>query len=136
MTDIKAYFASDNYRLVRSKTLLNLDSDTYDIIYVPRYAFVTDLWLYVSVAMAGGGAGTVTIGFKGNGETADPDGFMDAGTCICTATGYKRAIQDAQPASQGKWFNDAAGCITITIANGTHTTLMTGFVFAQFSVLH
>jgi hypothetical protein len=136
-TAFKSNIASDNFRLARSKILSEKTDGTYSIIDIPRYAFVCDVWLYITQAYAGGGVdGTATIGFTGNGETADPDGFMDIAACSATITGYKRASDDSQPASLGKWFNSGRGTITITLADNTCTTLMKGYVFVQYSVVY
>jgi hypothetical protein len=136
MPDFLSTIAADNIRLARSKTLVNLADGTYNLIMLPKFAFVKQIWLYVSVAYAGGAGATGTIGFTGNGETADPDGFMDATAAGVRATGMKIMTADAQPGSQGKWFNSAGGCITITLAKSTDTTLLTGWVFAGYSILH
>jgi hypothetical protein len=132
----QSFSASDNFRLARSKTLYELADDTYDLILLPKFAFVMNVWLYVTQAYAGGSGATATIGFKGNGETADPDGFMDAAACAARVTGYKQMLDDTQPGSKGKWFNDASGFLTITLDDNAETTLMIGFVLCQFSVLH
>lgn len=136
MTMFQSFAASDNFRLARSKTLYELDDDTYDLILLPKFSFVMNVWLYVTTAYAGGASGSATIGFKGNGETADPDGFMDSTQCAARVAGVKQMLDDAQPGSKGKWFMDASGFLTITLSAGTDTTLLQGFVFCQYSVLH
>lgn len=136
MTMFQSFAASDNFRLARSKNLYELADDTYDLILIPKMGFVTQIWFSVVQAYAGGSTGSATIGFKGNGESADPDGFMDATACGARATGYKLMSDDAQPGSKGKWFNSASGFVTITLAKGDDTTLLRGFVFVQYSVLH
>jgi hypothetical protein len=136
MTDFLSLAVADNYRLARSHRLIDLDDDTYNIIRIPKFAFVKEIWLYVATAYAGGATGTATIGFVGNGESADPDGFMDSAACGAEATGMKRMSDDTQPGSQGKWFSTAGGLLTITLSHGTHTTLLTATVFMEFSILH
>ncbi len=135
MADKLSLRASDNYRLVRSDTLLELADGTYNLIRIPKFAFVDEVWLYITQAYAGGSGGAATIGFVGNGETADPDGFMDATQAGARATGMKRMTGDAQPGSQGKWFSTAGGLLTITLAASTDTTLLKAIVFMRFSVL-
>jgi len=136
MPDFQSFAASDNFRLAKSKSLYELADGTYNLILLPKFAFVSELWFYVVQAYAGGTNGSATIGFTGNGETADPDGFMDAAACGARATGYKLMSDDAQPGSKGKWFNAASGFVTITLDDSTDTTLLRGFVFVQYSVLH
>ena len=131
-----SYSASDNFRLARSKTLYDLADGTYNLIQLPKFAFVDQVWFYISQAYAGGAAGAATIGWTGNATTADPDGFMDATQAGARATGMKVMTGDTQPGSQGKWFDSGSGCVTITLAKSTDTTLLRGFVFVRFSVLH
>jgi hypothetical protein len=136
MPDLISRIASDNFRVARSKTLVNLADGTYNIIPIPRYAFVSGIWLIVTTAYAGGADGAATIGFTGNGESADADGFMDAAACGARATGTKVMWDDGQPGSKGKWFSAASGMLTITLDDGSDTTLMIGTVIMQYSVIH
>ena len=136
MPDKLSITAADNYRLARSQTLLELADGTYNIIRIPHFAFVDEVWLSITQAYAGGSSGAVTVGFVGNGETADPDGFMDATQAGGRATGMKIMSEDAQPGSKGKWFSTAGGLLTITLAKGDDTTLLIATVFMRFSVLH
>jgi hypothetical protein len=85
-TDLLCTAAADNMRLARSKNLVTLADGTYNLIRIPKYAFVDQIWFYVSQAYAGGAAGSATLGFVGNGETADPDGFMDATITLAKST--------------------------------------------------
>lgn len=135
MPDKLSLRSSDNFRLVRSDNLLSLADGTYNLIRIPKFAFVDQIWLYITTAYAGGAGGSATIGFAGNGETADPDGFMDATQAGARATGMKVMTGDAQPGSQGKWFNTAGGLLTITLAKSTDTTLLVATVFMRYSVL-
>ena len=136
MVDFLSTRASDNMRLARSKRLVEKADGTYALINLPRYAFVKDMWFYITQAYAGGANGAATIGFIGNGETADPDGFFDAAWAAGRVAGVKRMSGDTQPGSKGKWFNEASGQITITLAAGTDTTLLIGYVFAEYSVIY
>lgn len=136
MPDFISNIASDNFRLARSKTLYELADGTYNIINLPKFTFVHGVILYITQAYAGGSTGAVTVGFTGNGESADPDGFLDATAAGGRATGYKHSVDDGQPGSKGKWFNAAGGQVTITFAKGDDTILVIGYVFAKYSVLH
>ena len=134
--DFLSFSASDNFRLARSKTLYDLADGTYNLIQLPKFAFVDQVWFYVSQAYAGGSGGSATIGWTGNATTADADGFMDATQAGARATGMKVMTGDTQPGSQGKWFDGGSGCVTITLAASTDSTLLRGFVFVRYSVLH
>ena len=136
MPDFQSFAASDNFRLARSKTLYTLADGTYNLILLPKFTFVMELWFIVTQAYAGGSGASATIGFTGNGETADPDGFMDATAAGARATGVKRMSDDTQPGSKGKWFNSASGFLTITLDDNAETTLLIGHVLVAYSVLH
>ena len=136
MTMFQSFAASDNIRIARSKHLVSLADDTYDLILIPKFAFVMQVWFLVTTAYAGGTNGSATIGFKGNGESADADGFMDATAAGGRATGVKLMSDDAQPGSKGKWFTTASGFLTITLNDGDDTTKLIGHVVMAYTVLH
>jgi hypothetical protein len=136
MPDAISRIAADNVRLARSRTLLDLADGTYNLIRIPKFAFVDEVYFWVTTAYAGGTTGAATVGFTGNGESADPDGFMDATFADGRATGMKRMTGDAQPGSQGKWFSTASGMLTLTLAKGDDTTLLRGWLFMKYYVLH
>lgn len=125
---------ADNFRLVQSVKLIEPADEIYSLFSIPKYAFVTDVWLIKEVAATAAGA-LVSVGFTGNGETADPDAFIDVILGEATTTGVVRAIQDGQPASRGKWFSTAGGAITLT-CDDNGGTAGTFIVSALFIILH
>jgi hypothetical protein len=127
---------SDNYRLARCDGIYELADGTYGLIQLPKFAFVDQIWLIITQAYAGGAGGSATIGWEGNGSTADPDGFMDATGCGARTEGTKLMTEDAQPGSTGKWFSGGRGLITITLSAGTDTTLLIAQAFCRYSVIH
>ena len=135
MVDFNSVMAADNFRLARSKNLVSLADGTYNIIQLPRYSFVRDVWLYISTAYAGGD-GVATVGFTGNGETADDDAFINGFWADATATGLKKMTAGYGAWSSGKWFNTASGQITISLDDQAATTLMIGVVFVEYTVIH
>ena len=128
-----SYAAADNYRMARSKTLINLDDDTFYLIQIPRYAFVRTVWLFISSAYDTAGA-TVSVGWVGNGETANTTGFISTDVADCLVEGLKVSMSDTLTTFQGKYFNDASGLITLTSskAGGTGGTML---VFAEYTVI-
>jgi hypothetical protein len=136
MADFISTALSDNYILAKSKRLYNKASAVYNIIRIPRYAFLSELYVSVVTPMSGGtpASGSLLVGFSGNQETADPDGFIDSVADIETA-GMYRMSADGAVASQGKWFNDGSGMVTITIDNGDHTVLLDAHIFVGYSVV-
>lgn len=126
--------SADDPRLVNSVILIDPDDDDYAMIQIPKWAFIVDVWLHKLTAATAAGA-LVSVGFTGNGETADPDAFIDTILGEADSLGVVRAIHDGQPASRGKWFNDAGGAITLTCDDngGTGGTFM---VTALFYIIH
>lgn len=126
--------SADDFRFVRSVILIEPADETYALIQIPHYAYVLDVWLHKTTAYGDAGA-TISVGFIGNGESADSDGFIDTTLGDADAAGVVRAVGDAQPGSQGKWFNDAGGMITVTCDDNAGT-IGTFFIVAHFVVIH
>ena len=132
MTDRFSHKLADNYKLAMSGLFIIPSADTYDIIRIPKWAFVEDAWLEVTVACTAGA--TISVGWKGNGETAQVAGFMSVDLTKPTETGLKRAQKDNLLSFPGKYFGDGSGAVTITIA-GTTLTAGKFRVFAGYSVI-
>jgi len=133
MVDFYRNKLADNYKLALSG-LFNIEADgTYDIIRIPRWAFVDDVWLEVTTACLPATA-TVTIGWKGNTETAQPAGFITNDIAKPDVAGLKRAQKESLLSFPGKYFGAGSGTVTVTIAG----TLTAGVfqVFAGYSVIH
>jgi hypothetical protein len=130
-TDIIVTRSADNYRIGKSKTILTPAAETYWVYKIPRYSLVTDVWLYVPTA---GSTDTVSVGWAGNGETAQAAGFMSTGIANVMATGMKRAQHDTLVAFEGKWFDDAGGLLTMTV--GTTQTTGEFHLFVTYTVIH
>ena len=126
--------SADNIRLVRSVILFEPADEVYSLITIPQHAFVTDVWLIKTVA-ASAATATVSVGFTGNGETADPDGFIDTVLGDADAVGVVRASDDTQPGSKGKWFKDAGGAITVTTVDDTGTA-GAFYVVVSYVIIH
>ncbi len=118
---------ADNIRLARSHTLAAPADGSYDLFAFPKYAFVMDTWIWISTAYADAGA-TITLGFKGNGESADVDYFMISATADPDALGTKTG-------GVAKWFNDQRGMLTVDCDDNAGAA-GTFIVFAAYTVLH
>jgi hypothetical protein len=118
--------AADNFRLMRSRTFSAPDTGEYWIFQLPRYSFVRGSWVYISTALSGGS--TLSIGFTGNGETADSDAFMTTVAADATSTGTKSSYA-------GKWFNSESGVVTVTVSQGG-TAAGVFVVFVEYSIIH
>jgi hypothetical protein len=133
-TDLFTNSFSDNFRLARSKTLNALASGTYNLIRLPKFAFVTDVWVNLTTAYVAG-TPVVTVGWSGNGQTAVPAGFIDNDVFLPHTAGLKRAQHSTLITFEGKYFSAGPGAITVTITTGSATTLGIFQVFASYSVI-
>lgn len=122
--------AADNFRIMRSgKVTLSAD-DTYYVLKLPKKAFVVGVWLEILTAFDDQTTdGTITVGFSGNGETADADYFMDNTAAAPLVTGMKEV-------TKGKWFSDASGLITVTANDNDSTVNPVIRVWVLYSVIH
>jgi hypothetical protein len=96
--------------MMRSGKITLSAADSYAALKLPKKAFVVGLWLEIITAYdeaTEGIDGTITIGFSGNGETADADYFLTSAQAAPLATGMKAS-------TVAKWFDSASGLITVT----------------------
>lgn len=133
MVNVLANRAADNFRLMRSGKITLSADETYAAVKVPKKAFVVGVWLEILTAFDAVAAedddGTLTVGFTGNGESADADYFMADAVSIPLATGMKEV-------TKGKWFGDTSGLITLTsTANDTLVDPVVR-VWVLYSVIH
>jgi hypothetical protein len=119
--------AADNSRMETSKLLITPTNATYNLIKFPKFAFVTDIWVQKVVISVGDSE--VEVGWFGNGETADTDGFLSNATFAPTVLGLVKGTL------VGKWFLNAAGGLTAKTTVGTGT--MGNFrVIVRFTIIH
>lgn len=125
---------ADNRMMAMSGLFITPDDDTYDIIRIPRWGFVSNVWLEVTTAYVAG-VPSITIGWKGNKETAVLAGFMSNDIAKPKELGLKIAQKDALTAFPGKYFDAGSGAITVTIAAGGATTEGNFRVFCEYTVI-
>jgi len=132
-TDAYTSKASDAFRLEASKLMLAPADATYNIIKIPRFAFVTDVWVQIVTAFTVNAS--ITVGWLGNGETAVADGFITTEIADPLTVGIKRAFNSTAVTFPGKYFSEASGAITVTVADNDGA--VGNFrVFVQFTVIH
>jgi hypothetical protein len=134
-TDFYTNAFADNLRLAKSKLVISPSDATYNLIRIPKYAFVRAVWLQVTVA-TNVEPTTCTVGWTGNSETAVTNGFITTDIANPTVVGLKRAQSDTLVTFDGKYFSDATGIITLTFAAGAATTLGTYRIFCDYTVIH
>jgi len=133
-TDLYTHAFADNLRLAKSKRLAAPANGTYNLIRLPRYAFVKQVWLWVVTAYSAAGA-SVTVGFIGNGETADPDAFLTNTESDPDAAGMKTSLGGSAACAAGKYFADGSGAITLTTNKSTGDAGVV-YVFADYVVIY
>jgi hypothetical protein len=127
MPDLYTHAFSDNTRLAKGKTMIAPADGTWNLVALPRFAFVKTVWLWVISGYVGG-APVVTIGFIGNGESADVDAFMTNVETDPTFVGMKNSVHGSALWADGKYFDAASGAITLTTAKGTTAGNLIAFV--------
>lgn len=133
-TDFYTNAFADNVRLAKSRSLITPAAATYNVIRIPKFAFVTDVWLLVGTA-ANAAPTTCQVGWSGNGETAVAAGFLSTDISDATVAGLKRAMRDTLVSFPGKYFSGGSGAITFTYNPGAATTGIF-WIFAQYIVVH
>ena len=132
MTAKYTHAFADNIRLAKSHVLKGaVTADTYDLIRFDRYTFVSDVWAWISTACS---AVDVTVGWKGNSETAQVAGFMSDTVVNAGVVGLKRAQHDTLVSFEGKYFDAASGALTITL--GTTWSAGEIIIFAQYHIIY
>lgn len=132
-TDLYTNSFSDKGFFVKSRKLAAPADATYNIIRVPKNAFVDAVWIKITTAYTAAGA-TLDVGWLGNTETAVTNGFFTSDVSDPTVTGLKRAQKDTLTTFEGKYFYLASGAITVTTDDngGTAGTL---WVFCHYWVI-
>lgn len=132
MTDRFSHKLADNYKLGMSGLFIIPAADTYDIIRIPKWGFVEDVWIEITATCTL--LATVTVGWKGNGEAAQTAGFMSNDIVAPQVLGLKRAQKDNLLTFPGKYFSAGSGCVTVTVG-GAALAVGQFRVFAGYSVI-
>ncbi len=105
----------DHFRLHKSHALLDAVTDVYSMVRIPWFGLVTNI--IVQLISPYGTTSTITVGFEGNKETADPDAFMLNVDIDPDGTILTRSLAGATGINRGgKWFDQDSGAITVTLA--------------------
>ena len=134
MTDRFSNKLADNRMMAMSGLFIAPNDAVYDIIRVPHWAFVSNVWLEITTAYIAG-VPSIIIGWKGNKETAIPAGFMSNAIAKPKELGLKIAQKDNLTAFPGKYFGAGSGAITVTIAAGGATTEGNFRIFCEYTVI-
>lgn len=132
-TDFYTSAFSQNFMFARSKKFTDPDDGTYNVIRIPRFGFVKNVWVRITTAFTAVGA-VLTIGWSGNKEVAEPEGFMTTDVTDPTATGLKMMLDASIASEPGKYFDAGSGAITVTTDDDAGTA-GTFWVFADYVVI-
>ena len=132
MTDYAKHTMSDIHWVVKSKKVAGPTDTVHDVCRVPANCLVTNVIVVIETGYSDAGA-TLLAGFTGNGETADPNAFIDS-VVDWDVVGSYSMLQDTAKNSGGKHFTKG-GMITVTSDDNTGTA-GTFTVFVQYSQIH
>ena len=113
-----------------SKIFASPADGAHDAVWIPQRSFVKSVSIIKTTAYGDAGA-TITIGFKGNGETADPDAFMVSTVADPDALGSANSVNGTALNAGGKYFS-SAGCITVTCDDNAGT-IGTFQIFVEYA---
>ena len=123
---------SDIQWTVASKKFEAPAEATHTAVWIPYRAFVRAVYLVMPTTAFSAADATVTVGFTGNGETADPDAFLLSADVDPDAVGSVCSIAGTGVCAGGKYFSQK-GCITVTTDNGTAGTAGTFQIFVDYA---
>lgn len=132
MTDRFSHKLADNYKLAMSGLFTTPTADIYNVIRIPKFAFVNDVWLEVTTACTAGAS--IIVGFGAYGSvSAVTSGFMSDDIAKPWEVGMKRAQRDNLLSFPGRYFSGGQSMLTVTLA-GTFTAGVFRF-FMGYSVI-
>lgn len=131
MADYTVHKQSD-LRWIRASAVITTPVDgTHVVCPIPKNTLVTNIILVKTTGATVAGA-LVSIGFQGNGQTADTSFFMSSAVANPTNVGAVSIHQGSAPGAGGKYFT-TAGAITVTTDDFGGTTSGTFQVFVEYT---
>lgn len=115
--------AADNSRLQRSRTMTNPSAATYNLIRLPRFAFIKNVWLNITTAFT---SGSMTVGYVGNSGSDVANYFMDEAQADALDDGMRMA-------DIALYLEDGSGYLTVTVSGSGAGVFM---VFVDYAVIH
>ncbi len=134
--DYFAQASSDNIRLAKSRYILAPDDGTHNVIRMPRFAFLIDVFFQLITPYSGASSGLITLGLIGNGAVADPDAVLVDVYIGSETAGMSRMSGGSAVAAEGYWFDDASGVVTLTSTLGNSSATIACQVFAFYTIIH
>ena len=108
MIDMFSTIAADNFRLCKSKRVVVSVDDTYNLIKIPKRAYVTHVNLQILTPFDDQTVdGTLSVGFSGNKEASNATYFLTTTEAAALVAGNKLSTKP-------KYFDAGSGIITLT----------------------
>ena len=108
MIDMFSTIAADNFRLCKSKRVVVSVDDTYNLIKIPKRAYVTHVNLQIITPFDDQTVdGTMSVGFSGNKEASNATYFLTTTEAAALVAGNKLSTKP-------KYFDAGSGIITLT----------------------
>ena len=108
MIDMFSTIAADNFRLCKSKRVVVSVDDTYNLIKIPKRAYVTHVNLQILTPFDDQTVdGTLSVGFSGNKEASNATYFLSTTEAAALVAGNKLSTKP-------KYFDAGSGIITLT----------------------
>ena len=108
MIDMFSTIAADNFRLCKSKRVVVSVDDTYNLIKIPKRAYVTHVNLQILTPFDDQTVdGALSVGFSGNKEASNATYFLTTTEAAALVAGNKLSTKP-------KYFDAGSGIITLT----------------------
>lgn len=132
MADKFSTKVSDFVYTARGHVMNTPANGTWSCIRLPKNTLVTKVFLAITTLCAGT-LPKVSVGWLGNGETAQTEGFITQEVAACTVVGLKGSAHASVNSFEGKYFDSAKGVITVTVSG----TLTAGifYPFVQYTII-
>ena len=130
MIDMFSTIAADNFRLCKSKRVVVSVDDTYNLIKIPKRAYVTHVNLQILTPFDDQAVdGTLSVGFSGNKEASNATYFLTTTEAAALVAGNKLSTKP-------KYFDAGSGIITLTAVDNDSVVDAIVRLFVSYIVIN
>ena len=130
MIDMFSTIAADNFRLCKSKRVIVSVDDTYNLIKIPKRAYVTLVNLQILTPFDDQTVdGTLSVGFSGNKEASNATYFLSTTEAAALVAGNKLSTKP-------KYFDAGSGIITLTAVDNDSVVDAIVRLFVSYIVIN
>ena len=121
---------ADNIRLCKSKRVTVSVDDTYNLIKIPKRAYVTHVSLQILTPFDDQTAdGTLSVGFSGNKEASNATYFLTTAEAAALTAGNKLSTKP-------KYFDAGSGIITLTAVDNDSVVDAIVRLFVSYMIIN